>query len=236
MRYPPPPRGGQDRTGVRSFGPRDDQGAASDQAQSTHTPNPKNVQYSFIRPCRTNILAPSGLNGITEMLYDTNVEKTHLPNDEVEFLGSLPREEMESRLRALWEAGWSLQILGESLIPPRPKTTIHFWVKRATPTTQIRNIPPPPPKSLTTSVPTRIAPRMRTVSPGVPPAMRPRLRELSALARRYRANTPPSSPYAIANEQLTEMAKNLRMMGVPTADIAEAAGVSYRAMARRLSK
>jgi hypothetical protein len=32
------------------------------------------------------------------------------------------------------------------------------------------------------------------------------------------------------------VAKTLRSMGVPTAAIAEAAGVSYRAMARRLSK
>lgn len=164
------------------------------------------------------------------------MEKTQLPNDEVEFLGSLPREEMESRLRSLWESGWSLQSLGDSLIPPRPKTTIHFWVKRAENREQFREIPPPPPKSLTTSVPIRSAPRTRTVSPGVPPAMKPRLRELSALARRYRAKSPPDSPYAIANDQLTEMAQNLRMMGVPTVKIAEAAGVSYRAMARRLSK
>jgi len=170
------------------------------------------------------------------MLYDRKMEKTQLPSDEVEFLGSLPREDMESRLRALWESGWSLQVLGDSLIPPRPKTTIHFWVKRAENRKQFREIPPPPPKSLTTSVPTRSAPRMRTVSPGVPPAMRPKLRELAALARRYRAKSPPNSPYAIANKQLTEMAQNLRMMGVPTAAIAEAAGVSYRAMARRLSK
>ena len=170
------------------------------------------------------------------MLYDKKVEKTQLPNNEVEFLGALPREDMESRLLALWESGWSLQVLGDSLVPPRPKTTIHFWVKRAESSKQFREVPLPPPKSLTTSVPIRTAPRMRTVSPGVPPAMRPKLKELATLARRYRAKSPASSPYAIANEQLTEMAQNLRMMGVPTAAIAEAAGVSYRAMARRLSK
>jgi hypothetical protein len=66
--------------------------------------------------------------------------------------------------------------------------------------------------------------------------MKPRLLELSTLARRYRARTVPDSPLAQANRDLTAMAIALRSMGVPTAAIAEAAGVSYRAMARRLSK
>lgn len=159
-----------------------------------------------------------------------------LPDDEVAFISALPRPEAESRLRALWEAGWSLGILGDSLVPARPKTTIHFWVKRAEVVEQIRSIPNPPPKSLTTSVPTKSAPRLRSISPGVPPDIRPRLQELSLLAKRYRAKTAPDSPLALANEELTAIARTLRSMGVPTAAIAEAAGVSYRAMARRLSK
>jgi hypothetical protein len=159
-----------------------------------------------------------------------------LPSDEVTFISSLPRPEAESRLRVLWEAGWSLQALGNSLQPQRPKTTIHFWVKRAQIVEQFRDIPSPPPKSLTTSVPTKSAPRLRSISPGVPPDMKPRLKELSALAQRYRAKTAPDSPLALANDELTAVAKTLRSMGVPTAAIAEAAGVSYRAMARRLSK
>lgn len=163
-------------------------------------------------------------------------EKTYLPQDEVEFLKTLARPDLESRLRALWESGWSLAILGESVRPQRPKTTIHFWVKRAPSQQQARPIPPPPPKSLTTSVPTKNAPRLRSISPGVPPDMKPRLKELATLARRYRARTTPDSPLAQANRDLTAMAIALRSMGVPTAAIAEAAGVSYRAMARRLSK
>jgi hypothetical protein len=159
-----------------------------------------------------------------------------LPRDEVVFIESLDRHTAESRLRALWEAGWSLSILGDSLQPSRPKTTIHFWVKRAAPTEQKRPLPSPPPRSLTTSVPTKNAPRLRSVSPGVPPEMKPRLFELASLARRYRARTVPDSPLAQANRDLTAMAIALRSMGVPTAAIAEAAGVSYRAMARRLSK
>jgi hypothetical protein len=158
-----------------------------------------------------------------------------LPEDEVRYISSLMRDEMESRLRALWKAGWSLSIIGKSIKPERPKTTVHFWVKRAEDMKQFRDVPIPPPKSLTTSVPTKNAPRLRSISPGVPADIRPRLRELSALSKRYRAKTSPDSPLAKANRELTEIAIDLRKRGVPTAAIAEAAGVTYRAMARRLS-
>lgn len=163
-------------------------------------------------------------------------EKTYLPRDEVEYIKTLSRPDLESRLRSLWESGWSLAILGESLSPKRPKTTVHFWVKRAAKVEQHRPVPCPPPKSLTTSVPTKNAPRLRSISPGVPPDMKPRLKELSTLARRYRARTTSDSPLAQANRDLTAMAIALKSMGVPTAAIADAAGVSYRAMARRLEK
>lgn len=161
---------------------------------------------------------------------------TPLPPDEVTFLESLPRAAFESRLRALWQSGWSLNALGQSLRPPRPKTTIHFWVRRASEEKQFRTTPTPPKKSLATETPTKKTPRLRPVSPGVPQDMKPRLFELASLARRYRSKTPASSPFAQANEELTTIALTLRSMGVPTAAIAEASGVSYRAMAKRLSK
>jgi hypothetical protein len=45
-----------------------------------------------------------------------------------------------------------------------------------------------------------------------------------------------NSPQSKANIQLTLLAKQLRSQGVPTAEIANAAGVTYRAMAKRLAK
>jgi hypothetical protein len=170
------------------------------------------------------------------LYHRTMSPKTLLPQDEVNFISSLSRPEAEARLKALWDAGWSLSILGESLEPKRPKTTIHFWVKKAEAIKQFREIPTPPPRSLTTATPTKKAPRLRSVSPNVPPDMKPRLKELAKLAKRYRARTTSDSPFAKANRDLTAMAVALRSMGVPTAKIATAAGVSYRAMARRLSK
>lgn len=163
------------------------------------------------------------------------INQPRLPLDEVTYVSSLPRAELESRLRVLWHTGWSLAVIGDSLNPPRPKTTIHFWVRRAEDVKQFRSVPVPPPKSLTTSTPTKNAPRLRSISPGVPTDIRITLRELSILSRRYRAKTSPESPLAKANIELTRIAKDLRSKGVPTAAIAEASGVTYRAMARRLS-
>jgi hypothetical protein len=76
---------------------------------------------------------------------------------------------------------------------------------------------------------------MRSISPSVPPELKPQLKQLADLSKRYRAKTPTDSPLAVANRELTTLAKQLKDRGVPAADIAEAAGVTYRAMARRLS-
>ena len=170
------------------------------------------------------------------MLYNRAMkQKVKLPEDEVRFISALDPVLVPSRLRALWEAGWSLGIIASSIKPAKPKSTVHFWVKNAPSTEQRRQIPMPPPKSLTVSAPLLGTPRTRSISPTVPPELRPRLQELSALAKRYRAKTSDDSPLAQANRELTELSLTLYHRGVPAADIAEAAGVTYRAMARRLS-
>lgn len=159
-----------------------------------------------------------------------------LPEDESLFLNSLSDEMRNKRLRALWESGWSLSTLGSALKPPRGKTTVHFWIMHIEPGEQRRVIPDPPPKSLSSLTPLNTPARVRSISPNVPPATKAKLRELSVLSKRYRARTSDDSPFAVANRELTELAKTLRDSGVPTAAIADAAGVTYRAMAKRLSK
>jgi len=69
----------------------------------------------------------------------------------------------------------------------------------------------------------------------VPPEVRARLKHLSSLSRRYRSKSASNSEPALANVALTELARSLHNRGVATATIAEAAGVTYRAMARRIS-
>ena len=158
-----------------------------------------------------------------------------LPDDEVRFISAMSPELIPGRLRALWEAGWSLGVIAKSLKPVRPKSTVHFWVKNAANQEQTRTIPSPPAKSLTSSAPLTSSPRMRSISPEVPLDMVSHIQQLSQLSKRYRSKTPSSSPLAQANRELTEIALDLYHRGVPAASIAQAAGVTYRAMARRIA-
>jgi transposase-like protein len=76
---------------------------------------------------------------------------------------------------------------------------------------------------------------MRSISPEVPLDMVAHIGQLAELSKRYRSKTPSSSPLAQANRELTEIALDLYHRGVPAASIAQAAGVTYRAMARRIA-
>ena len=157
-----------------------------------------------------------------------------LPDSEIEFLFSLPTHLRNSRLAALHDVGWSLALLARSI--GKAKTTVYFWVVNAIPDSDPTQIALPiPPQSPISSISGQSSVQIRSISPKVPPDLRIRLRELSRLARRYRARTPPSSNIAQANRDLTTLAVNLHTRGVPIANIAFYAEVSYRAMARRVA-
>ena len=152
-----------------------------------------------------------------------------LPEDESRFLNSLPQDLVPQRLKALHALGWSLKELGDSLQPPRPKSTVFNWIKQEeTPLTDIDSSHPLP--SPTPSLP------VRPISPKVPPRLAPELLRLAKLAKLCRAKTPPSSPFRIANDELTRLATSLYLQGVPVDRIAKAAQVSSRAMFRRVNK
>jgi hypothetical protein len=70
----------------------------------------------------------------------------------------------------------------------------------------------------------------------IPEATKQRLASLSPVAQRYRAKLPASHPATIANEELTALAISLHSMHVPIQEIANAAGVTYRAMYRRIHR
>lgn len=162
-------------------------------------------------------------------------KKTKLPEDEVRFLSALPEKLLKERVKALWDAGWSLAVIANSLKPSKPKSTVHFWVQNTSAVEQRRLVPPIPPKSLKVTAPILDSPITRSISPSVPLELRPRIRQLADLSKRYRAKTSPDSPLAQANIELTKIALDLYSRGIPAASIAESAGVSYRAMARRIS-
>ena len=163
-----------------------------------------------------------------------------LPDDEVRFLEALSTPDMHARLAFLHEQGWSLASLARSLNPPKPKTTIHYWIRNAASgpnaPEQRRPAPKPPTQTLLHALPITRGAKVRSISPKVPPDLRPRLRELAQVSRRYRSKTPNGSPTAQANRELTRLAVQLHSHGVPTSDIASAAGLTYRAVARRIAE
>ena len=163
-----------------------------------------------------------------------------LPQSEIDYLSHLSATDtaaFHSRLRALWEAGWSLSILGGSVSPKRPRATVHYWVRKASAAAQVVAIPVPEfNQPLPAALLGVVSAKTRTVSPEVTPEMAARLRALSLQARRYRSRTTQDNRFAVANREFTALVKDLRSQGVSAVAIAEASGISYRAVARRAAK
>jgi hypothetical protein len=73
-------------------------------------------------------------------------------------------------------------------------------------------------------------------NPRVTQVQKRKIAHLAPLARRYRARTSPNGTYARANQELTELCKDLYRTGASVRELSKAAGVTYRAMARRIGK
>lgn len=158
-----------------------------------------------------------------------------LPTSEVEFLRSLrDQRDIDVRCLVLYQAGWPLRSIGEALPTPRPRSTIRTWVERAhrlsRPDTASYPVPTP-----TLATPEVYIPR-RTPSPGISPEDLDKLQTLAPLAKTFRARMSPNHPARLANHWLTDLAKELHANGVSVQELANATGVTYRAMAKRLGK
>jgi len=145
-------------------------------------------------------------------------------------LNTLFDEELYTRVRSLFDAGWTLQAIGDAFTPPRTRSTVRYWAtRRHSPSTLPQELPAPRYKA-------RGYVSRRPKSPGIPQDVRDRILNLSNVARRYRAKMNPLSREALANEELTNLCTSLYEANVPVRELAEAAGVTYRAMARRLGR
>jgi hypothetical protein len=158
--------------------------------------------------------------------------KQDLPKVEVDLLLSLYDDQFYTRVLSLYEAGWPLQSIGNAFTPPRRRSTVKFWATRKHEHSPLDK-PVPVPKLKT-------GPRgyvsRRPVSPGISSVDRARIEQLAPLARRYRSKMTPDSPQALANDELTEICLRLVATNVTVNQLAAAAGVTYRAMARRLGR
>jgi hypothetical protein len=140
---------------------------------------------------------------------------------------------LHQRCALLYTQGWTLDSIGKSLNPPRPRSTIRVWVTAQLPAldsnTQTATAPTYPERAART-------PRPKRVSPGIPDEARERIAYLAPTARRYRARVAPLSAPALANSELSHICRTLYSSGVTIRELAIAAGVTYRAMARRVGR
>lgn len=155
-----------------------------------------------------------------------------LPPQEVELLNSLEKDTLWVRVHDLFQAGWSLQNIGDALLPKRPKTTIRSWVQRVTPESFQKRLDAPIP-----------APKLKTLegnekkrrdSPGIPQDILEIIQELAPIARAFRARMSRTSAAAVANDRLTALCILQYQNGVSIKELAQAAGVTYRAMYKRI--
>jgi hypothetical protein len=157
-----------------------------------------------------------------------------LPPLEVEFLNSLTADALIVRVNALYTAGWSLQCIGEALSPKRPRTTIRSWVLKASSQEksgiEVIDAPIPLPKQLTEEG----VYQTKRNTQRIPDGTLEDIKTLAPLARTFRSRMASTSAPAVANDRLTRICKDLYSKNVSIRELAEAAGVTYRAMYKRV--
>ena len=155
-----------------------------------------------------------------------------IPLSEIDYLNSLSGDVLHKRVQLLYDQGWTLRAIGDVLNPRRSRTTIKSWVERSRHHELIAPLPPTPSPSYDTHPDgyQRLTPK----SPGVSPSDAERLQYLATHAKNYRARMSPNSLPAQCNEELSQLTLELYDADVSIADIARAAGVTHRAIYKRL--
>lgn len=150
-------------------------------------------------------------------------------------LRALRGDDLYIRCRDLYEAGWTLRAISEAFTPPVARSTVHSWISKTewAPTLPIHPLPALPIPTLKTEA---MYKPTRTPSPGITQTDRDRIAELAPQARKFRARQGPNHPSYLANKELTTLCRALFRTGVTTQELADAAGVTYRAMAKRLGR
>lgn len=156
-----------------------------------------------------------------------------LPPSEIQLLKTLNYNETVVRVKALFNEGWTLAAIGAAFYPSKGRSSIKAWVDRPTPPNVVVDVPIPNPNYKT---PKNGYVRKTPVSPGISPDDQWNLHHYAPIAKRYRSGMTSTSPESIANVAMDKLVKQLRDADVTIAEIARAAGVTHRAISRRLSK
>jgi hypothetical protein len=156
-----------------------------------------------------------------------------LPPSEAQTLVTLRDFNLYARAAQLYHAGWTLRAIGEAFTPPKSRSTVRSWVDRAANSSPTIELP-------TAEVPTLLTPLayvpVKPASPGISPADRDTIKILAPIARKYRSGMHPMHAAAMANTDLTTICKTLNDANVSVQELADTAGVTYRAMAKRLGR
>jgi len=165
-----------------------------------------------------------------------------LPASEADLLRKLPEAFLPYRIKDLYNLGWPMRAMRECLTPPPPSGTVRAWCNRPTPAnvrsflSKLPAMPKPTPPASVTKVRKRGGKSKKyPPSPGLTAATTEELANLSYYAQRYRSGMAPTHKCAIANHDFTQRLRELRDSGVTIAELADAADVTYRSIARRLS-
>lgn len=159
--------------------------------------------------------------------------KQPLPAKEAAYLNTLNQDDLMARAYELYNAGWTLQAIGDALTPPRPRSTVRSWLLRyQLPVDASKPAKVPSPLYRTH----KDGYQKKKQSPGIQPDELALIQSLAPLARTFRAKMANASAAAVANDQLTAICLRLHATGVTTSELAKAAGVTYRAMVKRLQK
>jgi hypothetical protein len=147
-----------------------------------------------------------------------------LPQTEVTHLLSLAGtpQALKARAYCLYQAGWTLSAIGDPL--EKARSTVRSWVLSG-PYPHQDDIPYPENKEYV---------RKRPVSPGIDQETREYLHTLAPIARKYRSKLPHTHSATLANRELTQLVRELHETGVSIQELADATGVTYRAMYRRV--
>ena len=156
-----------------------------------------------------------------------------LPPEEADLLRSLKGVLLYARARELYSEGWTLRSIGEVFSPAKSRSTVRYWITKHIPLASsgpVGGFPTAPIPTLATPRPLPKVPRRRLSA-----TEETEIAELAPLARKYRASMNHGHPASIANKRLTELVVFLHKdERVTIAELSAAAGVSYRAMARRI--
>lgn len=157
-----------------------------------------------------------------------------LPPQEVEYLNSLTLDALIVRVNALYNVGWPLQAIGEALSPRRPRSTIRSWVVRAAESEKHELVDAPIVPTPRQKEVTEVRQKGKGDTPEISSSVMYEIKTLAPLARGFRSRMASTSAAAVANSRLTELCVKLYKDGVGIKELAQAAGVTYRAMYKRI--